>query len=108
MVPLTLALGASVAWGASDFVGGLASRHLPVVSVLLGAQAVGLALAAIAWLLTGAQLPAAEVMALAGIAGIAELLGFASCSVGWRSARCRPSRRLPRWRCSPARYCTSS
>ena len=77
MVPLTLALGASVAWGASDFLGGLASRHLPVVVVLLGAQAVGLALAGTAWLLTGAQLPAVEVMALAGAAGIAELLGFA-------------------------------
>jgi drug/metabolite transporter (DMT)-like permease len=77
MFPLTLALGASVAWGASDFLGGLASRHLPVVSVLLGAQVVGLALAATAWLLAGGQLPAVEVMALAGVAGIAELLGFA-------------------------------
>jgi drug/metabolite transporter (DMT)-like permease len=77
MVPLTLALGASVAWGASDFLGGLASRRLPVVTVLLGAQVVGLALAATAWLLTGAQLPAVEVMSLAGVAGIAELLGFA-------------------------------
>jgi drug/metabolite transporter (DMT)-like permease len=77
MVQLTLALGASVAWGASDFLGGLASRHLPVVIVLLGAQAIGLALAVIAWLLTGSQLPAVEVMAFAGVAGIAELLGFA-------------------------------
>jgi drug/metabolite transporter (DMT)-like permease len=77
MYPLTLALGASVAWGASDFLGGLASRHLPVLSVLLGAQVVGLALAATAWLLAGGQLPAVEVMALAGVAGIAELLGFA-------------------------------
>jgi drug/metabolite transporter (DMT)-like permease len=77
MFPLTLALGASVAWGASDFLGGLAARRLPVVVVLLGAQVVGLALAATVWLLTGAQMAAAEVIALGAAAGIAELLGFA-------------------------------
>ena len=77
MVALTLALGASVAWGASDFLGGLASRRLPVVVVLLGAQVIGLVLAATAWLLARAEMPAVEVMALGGAAGIVELLGFA-------------------------------
>ena len=57
MFPLTLALGASVAWGASDFLGGLASRRLPVIVVLLGAQVVGLALAATAWLSPGRSCP---------------------------------------------------
>jgi drug/metabolite transporter (DMT)-like permease len=77
MFPLTLAVGASVAWGASDFLGGLAARRLPVLVVLFGAQAVGLVLAAAAWSATGAQLPAGEVLLLGGAAGIAELLGFA-------------------------------
>jgi drug/metabolite transporter (DMT)-like permease len=77
MLPLTLAVGASVAWGASDFLGGLASRRLPVVVVLLGAQAVGLLLAAAVWSAAGAPLPAGEVLLLGGAAGIAELLGFA-------------------------------
>jgi len=77
MFPLTLALGASVAWGASDFLGGIASRRLPVVVVLLGAQAVGLALAASVWLLSGARLPVLELIVLGAGAGIAELLGFA-------------------------------
>lgn len=77
MLALTLALGASVAWGASDFLGGLASRRLPVVVVLIGAQLVGLALAAVAWVVAGAGLPRAEVVALGGGAGVAELLGFA-------------------------------
>jgi drug/metabolite transporter (DMT)-like permease len=77
MMPLALALSASVAWGASDFLGGLTSRRLPVMVVLLGAQLVGLALAAIAWVMAGAQVPSAEVMALGGGAGLAELLGFA-------------------------------
>ena len=77
MVALTLALGASIAWGASDFLGGLAARRLPVVVVLLGAQAVGLALAATAWALAEPRLPALEAIALGATAGIAELLGFA-------------------------------
>jgi drug/metabolite transporter (DMT)-like permease len=77
VVPLTLALGASVAWGASDFLGGLATRHLPLVAVLFGAQAVGLALAAGAWLLAGGTLPTGTVLVLAAGAGLAELVGFA-------------------------------
>jgi drug/metabolite transporter (DMT)-like permease len=77
MFALTLALGASVAWGASDFLGGLAARRLPVLIVLLGAQAVGLALAATVWALADPRLPAADVVALGAAAGVAELLGFA-------------------------------
>jgi drug/metabolite transporter (DMT)-like permease len=77
MFPLTLAVGASVAWGASDFLGGLAARRLPVVVVLFGAQAVGLVLAAAVWSAAGAQVPGSEVLLLGAAAGIAELLGFA-------------------------------
>jgi drug/metabolite transporter (DMT)-like permease len=77
VILLTLALGASVAWGASDFLGGLASRRLPVVVVLLGAQTCGLALAATAWALADPQAPAPTVVALGAGAGLAELLGFA-------------------------------
>lgn len=77
MIPLTLALGASVAWGASDFLGGLASRRLPVIVVLLGAQACGLALAATAWALAGRHTPEPTAVALGAGAGLAELLGFA-------------------------------
>jgi drug/metabolite transporter (DMT)-like permease len=36
-----LALAASLAWGAGDFVGGLKSRTLPLLTVLIGAQLVG-------------------------------------------------------------------
>jgi drug/metabolite transporter (DMT)-like permease len=77
MVALTLALGASIAWRASDFLGGFAARRLPVVVVLLGAQAVGLALAATAWALAEPRLPAREAIALGVAAGLAEVLGFA-------------------------------
>ena len=77
MLPLTLALAASVAWGASDFLGGVASRRLPVAAVLFWAQLAGLGLAAIAWLAAGAPVPAGHAAALAAGAGLAELAGFA-------------------------------
>jgi drug/metabolite transporter (DMT)-like permease len=77
MFPLTLAMGASIAWGASDFLGGIVSRRLPVAVVLLGAQLVGLLLAALVWSLAGASLPSGEALLLGGAAGVAELLGFA-------------------------------
>jgi hypothetical protein len=76
MFALTLALGASVAWGASGFLGGLTSRRLPVIVVLLGAQAVGLALAVAVWGFAGAALSTGA-MALGAAAGLAELAGFA-------------------------------
>ena len=38
MLPLTLAFGASIAWGASDFLGGLASRRIPVAAQRRGGR----------------------------------------------------------------------
>jgi drug/metabolite transporter (DMT)-like permease len=72
-----LALAASVAWGASDFLGGVVSRRLPIAAVLLAAQAVGLLLAGVVWALTGAALPAPGTLVMAAGAGLAELAGFA-------------------------------
>lgn len=43
MVSVVLALAASLAWGVSDFLGGLNSRSLAVASVMLLSQTVGLA-----------------------------------------------------------------
>jgi drug/metabolite transporter (DMT)-like permease len=77
VLPLTLAFGASVAWGASDFLGGLATRRMPVAAVLFWAQLAGLALAAAVWLVAGAPLPAARTAALGVAGGLAELAGFA-------------------------------
>ena len=43
MLPAVLALGASVAWGIGDFIGGLKSRTLAPLAVLAVAQPVGFA-----------------------------------------------------------------
>src|SRR3954449_3026008 len=51
MVAIALALGASLAWGLSDFVAGIKSRELAVVWVLLVSQSTGLALVTVAALI---------------------------------------------------------
>jgi drug/metabolite transporter (DMT)-like permease len=77
MGALALALGASVAWGTSDFLGGVVSQRLPLRVVLLGAQLAGLAVALTAWLLAGAVLPSPGAAATAALAGVCGLAGFA-------------------------------
>jgi drug/metabolite transporter (DMT)-like permease len=43
---IVLGLTSSIVWGISDFLGGLASRRAPLFGVLVGAQLIGLAIAA--------------------------------------------------------------
>jgi drug/metabolite transporter (DMT)-like permease len=74
---LALALGASVAWGTSDFLGGMVSQRLPLRLVLLGAQLAGLAVAVLAWVLAGAAVPSPGAAAISALAGAAGLAGFA-------------------------------
>ena len=45
MLGIALGLGSSVAWGVSDFLGGLQSRRISALTVLLVSQPVGLVLA---------------------------------------------------------------
>lgn len=78
MVPVALALGASLAWGASDFLAGLKTRRLAVLWVLLVSQATGLVLVGVAAVASGAPLPSGHAALLAAGAGITELIGFAA------------------------------
>jgi drug/metabolite transporter (DMT)-like permease len=78
MVPVALALGASLAWGASDFLAGLKARRLALLWVLLISQATGLVLVGIAAIVSGTPLPGEHAALLAAGAGIAELIGFAA------------------------------
>jgi drug/metabolite transporter (DMT)-like permease len=71
MVSLTLAVGASIAWGASDFLGGLVARRLPVLVVLLGV------LLARAWLHEQLEVPR-----LAGVAAVLGGVALISASAG--------------------------
>jgi drug/metabolite transporter (DMT)-like permease len=78
MVPVALALGASLAWGASDFLAGLKTRRLALLWVLLVSQATGLVLVLTAALVLGEPLPGRDAAVLAACAGVAELVGFAA------------------------------
>jgi drug/metabolite transporter (DMT)-like permease len=78
MVSVALALGASLAWGASDFLAGLKTRRLALLWVLLVSQATGLVLVGIAALASGTPLPGGHSALLAAGAGVAELIGFAA------------------------------
>ena len=89
-VPLSivLALGSALSWGLSDFLGGVTSRKLPLLWVLLFTQVVGLAVALpIALLHAKPQFDAAMVLAamaasLAGLVGIAGLYRAIALGVG--------------------------
>jgi drug/metabolite transporter (DMT)-like permease len=76
MVALGLALGASIAWGGSDFLAGLAARRLPVLAVLLLSQGAGLVLLLVLLAASGDPVPPAGAVAAATAAGLAEVLGF--------------------------------
>ena len=71
MDALALALPASLSWGVADFVAGVQARRVPVLSILLASQLVGLAVAVI-WLAgAGGARPPADALAAAVGAGAA-------------------------------------
>jgi drug/metabolite transporter (DMT)-like permease len=79
MLAIALGLGSSICWGLADFLGGLQSRRVPVVGVLLVSQAVGLVGIALIVALTGEGAPSVTDMvpaALAGAGGAIALSAF--------------------------------
>ena len=78
MLAAALALGASVAWGIGDFLGGLKSRTLSPLAVLAVAQPVGLAMLLIAASIRWEPFPGRTVMwaAPAAVLGTLGLIAF--------------------------------
>lgn len=89
MLAVALSLLASVAWGVSDFVGGLFSRRWPAMSVLLVIEAGGLLTAGAVVIGTGDPFPDAKHVAAAvaaGLAGVSALaLFYTALSLGTMS-----------------------
>ena len=76
MLAIALALGASLSWGLGDFVGGLKSRSLHVLTVLVVSQVVGLA-AALVWVVaSGDGFPGSSATAWAAAAGVSGCVGI--------------------------------
>jgi drug/metabolite transporter (DMT)-like permease len=71
-----LGLVASLSWGVADFIGGVEARRLPVLSVLLISQPVGLSAAAV-WAFSAGGVPPPLVdLAVAAAAGVAGALAL--------------------------------
>jgi drug/metabolite transporter (DMT)-like permease len=78
MLAIFLALGASLAWGVSDFLGGLKSRAFPLFLVLLISQGAALIVLAVLVLALGEPPPAGKFVLFAVLAGIGETIGVAA------------------------------
>jgi len=73
-----LALGGAACWGVGDFLGGLSSRRLAVLTVLVVSQAIGLA-GMLVWVVAdGEPFPGIVELLPAAAAGIAGLVGLAA------------------------------
>ncbi|HEX4746678.1 MAG TPA: DMT family transporter [Gaiellaceae bacterium] len=71
-----LALCGGLLWGVGDFLGGLASRRLAVLAVVVVSQAIGLTGLLVVVLLTGESFPGVGALLPAVGAGVAVLLGI--------------------------------
>ena len=78
MLALVLALCSSLAWGVADFIAGLKSRSLPVVSVMLVAVSTGLVLAASIVAVRGVGPPGGRYLALAALSAVLGSVGLAA------------------------------
>ena len=77
MLGVGIALLASFAWGIGDFIGGMKSRVLPVLSVLVVSQAVGFVCIALVALVAQKPVPGGEEIAFASLSAIAGTIGLA-------------------------------
>jgi len=71
MTAILLSLAAACSWGIADFAGGLTSRRVPALLVLLGQQALGVLIVAVVVLALAEPFPDGETVALSVAAGIA-------------------------------------
>jgi drug/metabolite transporter (DMT)-like permease len=78
MLAMLLALGASLGWGAGDFLGGLKSRTTPLLTVLLVSQATSMVLLVAAAVARWDGPPGAGFLGAAAISGVAEIAGAAA------------------------------
>src|SRR5437660_1745081 len=73
---VAFALAASITWGAGDFSGGFATRRAQVLSVVIGAYAVGLGMLIVLALIWFEPFPNALDLMWGGVAGLAGAVGL--------------------------------
>ncbi len=78
MLPLLLALGSGLAWGAADFLGGVTAKRRPILAVVLVSQLVGTAFIGSLVLLRGGPPPATHALVVALAGGVSGAIGLAA------------------------------
>jgi drug/metabolite transporter (DMT)-like permease len=78
VIAISLAVGSSLVYGVSDFLGGLKSRSLPLLSVLLVSQASALLLLVATVVVLGDGPPPGEYLLYGVAAGLSEAVGVAA------------------------------
>jgi drug/metabolite transporter (DMT)-like permease len=77
MLAVSLALAAACCWGVGDFLSGLQSRSLPVPVVVLAVEGTGLAIVAVAIVVSGEPAPSVGDALIGAVAGVAGVVGLA-------------------------------
>jgi drug/metabolite transporter (DMT)-like permease len=78
VLAVALALAASCCWGTSDFVGGLQTRRLGVITVMAGVQGAPLAVIAVVVLVTRPAAPGTQAVVVSLLAGVVGLVGLSA------------------------------
>jgi uncharacterized membrane protein len=78
MVAIALGLAASLSWGVADFIGGIQSRRMPVVAVVLGSQLAGLVLVAVIVAARGKSPPGGDFVLYAALSSVGGIIGLTS------------------------------
>ena len=73
---LLLAFSAAIAWGVSDFLGGIITRAVSVVRVLAVSQSCGLVVISVVFLASGARFPSGIAILEASLAGVAAVVAL--------------------------------
>ncbi len=76
MIAIILGLAASLSWGVADFFGGLQSRRMPVVAVVLGSQLSGLVLVVTVVAIRGEAPPGGDFALYAALSSVAGIVGL--------------------------------
>jgi drug/metabolite transporter (DMT)-like permease len=78
LLAVALGLAAGLSWGVSDFLGGVKSRTLELLAVMVLSQGMGLALVALIVAVRGEGPPAGEQLLYASLSGVSGVLGLAA------------------------------
>jgi drug/metabolite transporter (DMT)-like permease len=73
---IALGLAASLSWGVADFLGGIQSRRMPVVAVVLGSQLAGLVLVAGIVAARGEGIPGGDFILYAALSSVGGIVGL--------------------------------